>query len=261
MSVSVGQRVDDGAATGATRRTAVAVDLGSGRTQVWAANRGTLGGPTGAATGSSGAPVRRGRVVDAAACARVLGELAGTYRDPIPAGPVVMACRPVTATMAEQYVMRRIVEEVFAPSRMLFVDTVRAVALGAGAAAGPVLVVDIGVELTEVALLDDGRVRAARRGELGTRDLRRGSSVELAAGAITSLLDDVRRDPAARPSMAAALARGLVLAGDGAMTPALTLQIAANTRVPVRCAPSPWTAAINGAALAATAVTRHPSAV
>jgi rod shape-determining protein MreB len=55
------------------------------------------------------------------------------------------------------------------------------------------------------------------------------------------------------------LTRGLMVVGDGALKPSLTLQLAANLRIPVRSATAPWTAALNGAGLAAMSAARHPA--
>ncbi|EWM64988.1 hypothetical protein MCBG_02121 [Micromonospora sp. M42] len=74
-------------------------------------------------------------------------------------GGVVAACRPVLAGEHDQTVMRRVVETVLAPSRLVFIDTVRAAAIGSGAA-GSLLVTDVGAQLTEVALLHHRRVAA-----------------------------------------------------------------------------------------------------
>jgi rod shape-determining protein MreB len=171
----------------------------------------------------------------------------------------VVVCRPVLATMAEQYALRKVVAAVFAPSRLLFIDTVRAAAIGAGAAAGSLLIADIGAELVEVAALQHGRVTAARRADIGTRDLKRGAPTEALAHATSRMVNELREDPAARAVVPAAVARGLMVVGDGAMLPSLMAPIAANLRIRVRSAAAPWTAALNGAGLAAMAVGRHPS--
>ena len=156
---------------------------------MWVAGRGGLSCPS-IETAGTHAPVRRGRVADGSGCVGVLTQLARRQRDPIPAGPVVVVCRPVLATMAEQYALRRVATAVFAPSRVLFIDTVRAAAIGAGAAMGGLLIADIGAELSEVAVLQDGRVAAARRTDLGTRDLKRGTSTEVLAHATTGMIDE-----------------------------------------------------------------------
>jgi rod shape-determining protein MreB len=238
--------------------TAIAVDLGSGRTQVWVAGRGSVSRPTGDTFGTAGPLVRRGRVVDGSGCIVVLSQLIRRYKDPIPPDSVVVVCRPVLATMAEQDAIRRVVAAVFAPARVLFIDTVRAAAIGAGAAAGTLLIADIGAELTEVAVLDHGRVHAARRADVGTRDLARGAPTDLVAHATTRMINELRHDPTARAVIPAALTRGLVVVGDGAMKPDLTLQIATTLRIRARSAASPRAAALTGAGLAAMAAARHP---
>jgi hypothetical protein len=81
-----------------------------------------------------------------------------TFPQAPPAGPVVVACRSVLAAPADQDAIRRVVTAVFAPSRVLLIETVRAAAIGSGAAAGVLLVVDVGAQLTEVAVLVDGRL-------------------------------------------------------------------------------------------------------
>jgi rod shape-determining protein MreB len=238
---------------------AIAVILGSARTQVWVAGRGALSCPSGEAVGTSRAPIRRGRVADGPGCVDQLTQLIRQYRDPIPAGSIVVVCRPVLATMAEQYALRQVAAAVFNPSRLLFIDTLRAAAIGAGAAAGSLLIADIGAELSEVAALQDGRRVAARRTDIGTRDLKRGAPTEALAHATSRMVNELRDDPAAQALVPAALTRGLMVAGDGAMTPSLMLQIAANLRIPVRSAAAPWTAALNGAGLTAMATARHPA--
>jgi rod shape-determining protein MreB and related proteins len=239
---------------------AAAVDLGSGHTQVWVAGRGSVSCPTGDTVRATGSLVRRGRVTDGSGCINMLSELIRQYRDPVPEGSVVVVCRPVLATLAEQHALHRVVTDVFPASRVLFIDTVRAAAVGAGAGAGPLLIADIGAQVTEAAVLQHGRVRAARRADLGTRDIDRGGSTDLVARTATGMINELRRDPSAQPVVRAALTRGLIVVGDGAMRPELTLQIATNLRIAVRAAASPRAAALNGAGLAAMAATRHPAA-
>ncbi|MCU7730323.1 rod shape-determining protein [Actinoplanes sp. KI2] len=246
-------------ASAETSPTVVAAILGSGRTQVWVPGRGSLTCPSGNTVGTSHAPVRRGRVADRLGCVDLLADLIRRYRDPIPAGSVVVVCRPVLATMAEQHVLRQVATAVFVPSRVLFIDTVRAAAIGAGGAAGALLIADIGAELIEVAALQHGRVKAARRMDLGTRDLKRGAPIEALAHATTRMVNELRLEPATKALVTAALTRGLMVVGDGALIPSLMLQITADLRIPVRSAAAPRTAALNGAGLAAMAAARDPS--
>ena len=241
-------------------RTAIAVDLGSCTAGVWAAHRGTISGASSDGYDSEGALVRRGRIVDVDGCATLLSRLVRQYPEAVPAGGVVVACRPVLASEADQAATRRVLDTVFAPDRVLFVDTVRAAAIGSGAAAGTLLVVDVGAELTEVALLQDGRVRTARRAEIGTRDLTRGATVDLIGDNVVRHIDDLRTGPDA-PAVRAAMARGLLLVGDGALHPELATAVAGRLRVRVHRAAAPRTAALNGAGLAAMSLLRHPAGV
>jgi rod shape-determining protein MreB len=195
--------------------------------------------------------VRRGRVADEPGCIDVLSQLIRQYPDPIPAGSVVVVCRPVQATMAEQSALRQVAEAVFAPSRVLFIDTLRAAAIGTGAAAGSLLIADIGTELSEVAAVAHGKVTAARRTDIGTRDLKRGAPTEALAQATVRMINELRGDLATPALIPAASSRGLMVVGDGAVTSSVMSQIAADLRIPVRSAVAPLTAALSGAGLAA----------
>jgi rod shape-determining protein MreB and related proteins len=240
----------------------LAVDLGSGQARLWSVGDGIRAVPTtGDALGRPEPLVQRGRIVDAGGCVSLLTRLLRTVAQGLPAGPVVVACRPVLATAADQDAIRRVVSAAFTPSRVLLIDTVRAAAIGSGAATGVLLVVDVGAQLTEVAVLVDGRVAAARRSETGTGDRVPGGVARLLAGIVTRLVADIAGNPRMRRLTAAALARGVVVVGDGATAPELTMRLAANLRVPVRPATSPRLAALSGAGLAAMAASRHPAAV
>ncbi|MEV0810487.1 rod shape-determining protein [Micromonospora sp. NPDC050200] len=259
ISRPAGQRLvpDSGSAT--KPPIAVAVDLGSGSIGVWVTHRGFLSGPCGDAFASVGTLVRRGRVVDAAGCAALLSELLRQYTDPVPAGGIVVACRPVLSTQTDEQAMRRVLANAFAPSRLLFIDTVRAAAIGAGAAAGTLLIADVGAQLTEVAVLQHGHVIAARRTDIGTRDINREASPDLLTEIVRRHVNDLRNDPAAPGLASAAATRGLILVGDGALHPGLPVRLSAALRLRVHCAATPRTAALNGAALAAMTALRHPS--
>ena len=241
-----------------TAPTALAVDLGSNVVGVWAAHRGTVSGPCGDAFAPAGTLVRRGRVIDVDGCAALLEQLVRRYSDPIPAGGVVVVCRPVLADEDDQAAMRRVVEIVFEPARVAFIDTVRAAAIGSGAAAGTLLVADLGAQLTEVALLQEGRVMAARRAELGTGDLSRGASADLISDIVVRHLEGLRRSAAAF-EVESAMTRGMLLVGDGAVHPRLPAALSAALRLHVHRAAAPRTAALNGAGLAAMSLLHHPA--
>jgi rod shape-determining protein MreB len=203
--------------------------------------------------------MRRGRVADVGGCVDLLSRLVRRYPEPVPAGGVLVACRPLLASGADQEATRRVLDEVFAPSRVLFIDTVRAAALGSGATAGTLLVADVGAEVTEVAVLRDGHVAAARRTDIGTRDLAHGATVDLISDTVARHVHDLRAEAGAA-DLAAADQRGILLAGDGALHPGLAAAVAAASRLRVHRAATPRAAAINGAGLAAMSLLRHPAA-
>ncbi|MFG1660003.1 rod shape-determining protein [Micromonospora chersina] len=241
----------------AVRPEPIAVDLGSAQLRIWLGPGGVLSVPVG--QGLRAPVVRRGRVVDGPACATELRRLLRDHRTPVPVGALVVACRPVLATPADQEATRRVLNAVLAPSRLLFVDSVRAGAIGAGAAAGTLLLADIGAQLTEVALLEDGRVVAARRAEVGTRDLNHAVTAAMLAESTTRLIRELRQEPALRPLVRASLARGVIVVGDGATRPDLTARLVATLGATVHRAASPRAAALTGAGMAAVAATRHPA--
>lgn len=238
--------------------TAVSVDLGSSAIGVWARHQGTISAPCGDGLAPAGSLIRRGRVIDVAGCVTLLSQLVRRFSEPIPAGSVVAACRPVLAGEQEQAAIRRVVETVFAPTRLVLIDTVRAAAIGSGAAAGNLLITDVGAQLSEIALLRHGRVVAARRAGIGTRDLSRGATVDVISDIITRHIDDLR-GTTATGDLTPALTRGLLLVGDGAAHPDLSAALSAALRIPVHRAASPRTAALNGAGLAAVSLLRHPA--
>ncbi|MFC7530980.1 rod shape-determining protein [Actinoplanes sp. GCM10030250] len=246
-----------GAGVAAAVPAAVAVDLGSGCVQLWASQRGVVQAPTGDFFGSAGVLVRRGRITDAPGCLNLLSRLKERYPEPLTDVGVVVACRPVNATEADEYVLRRLVTAAFEPARVMLIDTVRAAAVGAGAAAGALIIADIGAQLTELAVLDRGIVVAARNLDIGTRDIARGAGIGLLVDVVVRNLTILREDPAVRQVAEAALARGMVLVGDGAAHPGLPSRLSVALRMPVHCAASPRTAAVNGAGLAAMAMSRH----
>ena len=237
---------------------ALAVDLGSSTIGVWAAHHGTISGPCGDAYASVSTLVRRGRIIDVDGCITMLSQLIGRYSDPIPPGGVVVACRPVLAGEQDQARMRHVLEAVFTPSKLVFLDTVRAAAIGSGAAAGTLLIADLGAQLTEIAVLKNGHVIAARRAEIGTRDLNHGATTDLISDIVARHIDDMRVSQAAS-DLASATKRGLLLVGDGAVYPDLSAALSTTLRLQVHRAVAPRTAALNGAGLAAMSLIRHPS--
>jgi rod shape-determining protein MreB len=226
---------------------AIAVDLGSDGAGVWTAQQGVVSGRC----ESAGRLIHRGRVVDFDGCVAMLSQLVGTFAQPVPAGGVVVACRPVLASGDDQETTRRVLKAVFEPSRLLLIDSVRAAAIGAGETAGMLLVADVGAELTEVAVLDHGRVVEARRSEIGTRDLTADVTVDAIGDQIAAHVDSLDVDPPAY---------GLLLVGDGALHPGLLEAVSERLGVRVHRAADPATAALNGAGKAAMSLLRHPGA-
>jgi rod shape-determining protein MreB len=243
---------------GDTEPAAVGIDLGSGSVKVWASGRALLRVP--AVADSLTSPSRlviRGRITDHAGLEGLLVRLVGRYHRPLPAGAVIVACRPVQAGPDWEDDVRRLLTAVFAPSRVLFVDTVRAAAIGAGAAPGPLVVADVGSDLTEVAVLANGGVVGARRADLGTGDLIEPGASMPVVHAVADLFSELRRDPRCRRPAATALGRGLVLVGGGAARPELAARIAGLLGLAVRPAAEPAVTAVRGAGLAALAALRR----
>ena len=241
--------------------TALAVDLGSGCAQIWTPGRGMVIAPTSSdGPAPTAALVNRGRVVNPAGCVALLNRLLRHYPQPLPTGPVVLACCPVLATPADTAILRQVLTTVFDPARLRFIPSVRAAAIGAGTAAGVLLVADVGSQLTEVAILSDGRVVAARRADTGTRDLTRHATPDMVAHTVARLVSELRRDHAGRDLAGHALRRGLLLVGDGAARPELPGRMTAALGAAVRPAATPHTAALRGAGIVALAACRNPTA-
>ncbi|GAA2358521.1 rod shape-determining protein [Dactylosporangium salmoneum] len=238
---------------------AVGVDLGSAHTRVWASGRGTVhaANPAPGATQWAGAVVR-GRIADPEATRMVLSGLLYGHRRPLPAGVVVVACRPVGSDARAELALRDVMTTVFEPARLLFIDSVRAAAIGSGAAPGPLLIADVGAHVTEVAVLSGGLVVAAERRDVGLHDHAGGPDADAAViAAVTDLIGRVRRHPRHGQAIAAAVRGGLLLVGGGATRPRLAARIAGAAGVPVRHPAAPHLAAVRGAGLAALAALRR----
>ncbi|WP_204301397.1 rod shape-determining protein [Actinoplanes campanulatus] len=237
--------------------TAVAVDLGSGTAGLWATHRGVISRPTGDAHTGRGL-VHRGRITDVDGCATLLTRLLQHYPQPVADVDVVVACRPTLSTDTEQGLMRQVLHTAFAPRRVLLIDTVRAAAIGSGATAGDLLIVDVGAHLTETALLREGHTAAARRADIGTRDLRGTAAAERLADVVARHVDELRTVCSAT-SLHRATSRGVLLVGGGVSHSYLPPALSAALGSRVHRVATPRTAALNGAALAATAALRHPA--
>lgn len=241
-----------------TAPAAIAVDLGSGQARIWTAENGERTAPTtGAALDRAVPLLRRGRIVDDAGCVALLTRLLDEHPGLPPGRPVVVACRPVLTTPDDQARLRQVLTAAFAPARILLVDTVLAAAIGAGAASGVLLVVDIGEQLTEVAMIANGRVVAARRVDLGTGDLGQRVSPDRLADIVARLVTHLEPEPGGR--LPATPPSAVLVVGGGAGTAQLTTRLAASLDVPVRRVPAPRSAAVTGAGRAALAAARHPA--
>jgi rod shape-determining protein MreB and related proteins len=190
----------------------------------------------------------------------LVGLLRG-YQRPLPAGTVLVACRPVLSTPDDERVLRDVLTTAFNPSRIRLIDTVRAAAVGAGAAPGALLVADLGAQITEVALLSDGRGVVSRRRDLGVDDFDRRSYGDAIVAILAQLVGQLRREPQWRHLSGAALRRGILLVGGGATQPRLTARAAAALNIAVRPAPKPRIAAAHGAGLAAFAALRRTASI
>ncbi|GGM63109.1 rod shape-determining protein [Dactylosporangium sucinum] len=238
---------------------AVGVDLGSANIRIWASGRGAVqaANPAPAAAPWSG-PVARGRIIDPEPVQRVLSGLLSGQRRPLPAGAVVVACRPVGSDARAELALREVLTTVFEPARLLFVDTLRAAAIGAGAAPGPVLIADVGAHLTEVAVLAGGVIVAAQRRNVGLHDHDGGPDPDAAVvAAVADLIGLVRLQSSHRQAIATAVRGGVLLVGGGAIRPRLAARVAGAAGTPVRRPVAPHLAAVRGAGLAALAALRR----
>ncbi|MEQ4305287.1 rod shape-determining protein [Plantactinospora sp. B6F1] len=241
-----------------TEPAAVGIDLGSGYARIWASGRPLVQLPSLNDSLSNPKPlVQRGRIADANGLRRLLDRILSRYHQPLPSGAVMVACRPVLSKASDDEAMRELLTTVFQPSRLMLTPTIRAAAIGAGAAPGPLLIADVGAQLIEVAMLADGGLITARQATIGVRDLIGPTAADVVVHTVTDLVQDLRRDGRARDVDRAAAHRGLVLVGGGANTPELAARATAVLRLPVRSARRPRVAAVHGAGLSALAAIRR----
>lgn len=239
--------------------TGIALDLGSARTRAWMSGRRMiLDVPTVTFPGDGAThPIQRGTIVDTPGTARMLDRLLG-HRLPRAGRPLLILTTPALGGIAYRTAARTAVE-VLRPRTVLTVPTARAVATAADAdLAHPLLVVDIGAHLTEVTLLTHGTVTDARSCALGTGDLDRLTPPARIAEAVvvmlTTMLDQDRTS-----QTLAALHRGVLLAGGGALRADITRPLTDRLHAPVQPVPAPHTAAVRGAASLLRAAHAHPS--
>lgn len=225
----------------------LAIDLGSSGARAWVPGRGLVAGGPAGWEDHGGRPVRRGRIVDAASCAGLLGRLADTALGEHRQDSVIVLSHPVLAGREHRTLAGELLAALGA-SGALVLNSASAVAASAGLGSGPVLVVDMGAELTEVALLVDGRVVDARQADAGLSDLEpRSLPAELVRSVLDMITSMWREDQ--HGAVRGALRRGPVLTGGGALRHDVTDLIAGCLGAPVRIAPDPSTAVVRGAAL------------
>ncbi|MFD8690342.1 rod shape-determining protein [Streptomyces sp. NPDC059651] len=237
----------------------LAIDLGSSRTRAWIPGQGVVadtGTDPSGAYGRGVRPVRRGRIVDTESCGMMLGRIADTALGADRSDAVIVLSHPVLAGPGHRAAARDILTAL-GPSRAIVLDSARAAAACAGPQdGGPLLVVDIGAELTEATLLVDGRVRDARLAETGTSDLEPGEAPTAVVGAVLDMVMAMWHQDR-NGALLGALRRGPLLAGGGALRPDITHRIAARLGVPVRLTDDPATAVVRGAGLILSSVLRH----
>ncbi|WP_435880554.1 rod shape-determining protein [Streptomyces zaomyceticus] len=230
----------------------IALDIGSSRTRAWAPGAGVFADvPSG--------PVRRGRVTDAASQLRLLRRLTDAALGDGGHDTVVMLTHPVLAGPEERKAARQMVDAL-GPARVIAVDSARAAAAyAAPPGGGPLLVVDLGAQLTEVTLIVDGLVQDARLAEVGVDDLpESGSAPGSVAGTAADMVSDLWRHDRTG-AVRGALRRGVLVTGGGALCLEVTGRLAHLLRARLRLANDPSTSVVRGAGLMLASALRHPT--
>ncbi|WP_032762836.1 rod shape-determining protein [Streptomyces sp. CNS654] len=204
-------------------------------------------------------PVRRGRIVDPESCGRLLGRIADAALGPDRSDSVIVLSHPVLAG-AEHRTAARALLAGLGTTRVVVLSSARAAAAYAGPReTGPLLVVDMGAELTEVTLLVGGLVADARQAECGLDDLDGLDPATLPAVLVRTVLDMItsmwRHDR--HGAIRGALRKGPVLAGGGALRSDVTDQLARCLGTRVRLADDPSTTVVRGAGQILSSVLRH----
>ncbi|MFE7138797.1 rod shape-determining protein MreC [Streptomyces sp. NPDC057644] len=212
--------------------------------------------------GGAERPVRRGRIVDPESCGRLLGRIADAALGPDRSDSVIVLSHPVLAG-AEHRTAARALLAGLGTTRVLVLSSARAAAAYAGPReTGPLLVVDMGAELTEVTLLVGGLVADARQAESGLDDLDGLDPAALPTALVRTVLDMItsmwRHDR--HGAIRGALRKGPVLAGGGALRADVTDRIARCLGTRVRLADDPSTTVVRGAGQILSSVLRHRTA-
>ncbi|MFI2779716.1 rod shape-determining protein MreC [Streptomyces sp. ALB3] len=226
----------------------LAIDLGSSGARAWIPGQGLVAGPPAGWEGGARRPVRRGRIVDAESCAGLLSYLAETALGADRRDSVVALSHPVLAGR-EHHAQARELLAALDVSGAVILSSARAAAACAGRLDdGPVLVADLGAELTEVALLVGGTVVDARQADTGLSDLEPPSTPVGLARTVVDMITSMWREDQ-HGAVRGALRRGLVLTGGGALRAEVTDRIAGRLGAPVHIVRDPATAVVRGAAL------------
>ncbi|WP_432152802.1 rod shape-determining protein [Streptomyces sp. bgisy029] len=201
-------------------------------------------------------PVRRGRIVDPESCGRLLGRIADAALGPDRTDSVIVLSHPVLAGAVHRNTARELLAGL-GPTRVLVLSSARAAAAYAGPRdAGPLLVVDMGAELTEVTLLVGGRIADARQAESGLSDLDPATLPATLVGTVLDMVKSMWRQDR-HGAIRGALRKGPVLAGGGALRPDVTDRLARCLGTPVRLAEDPSTTVVRGAGRILSSVLRH----
>ncbi|MER5362922.1 rod shape-determining protein MreC [Streptomyces sp. NPDC002785] len=238
----------------------LALDLGSSRTRAWMPGHGVIAdtdacGDFGAGA-AHGRPVRRGRIVDPVSCGRMLGRIADSALGADRTDTVIVLSHPVLAGSEHRAAARELLAAL-RPTSIIALDSARAAAAYAGPQdGGPLLVVDIGAELTEATLLVDGLVRDARQAETGLSDLAPSEPPTAVVHTVLDMVDEMWKQDR-HGAVLGALRKGPLLAGGGATRPDITDRVAVRLGVPVRLADDPATTVVRGAGLILSSVLRR----
>ena len=164
----------------------------------------------------------------------------------------VVATTPVLSDDVHRDEVRAVLQPLGVEAVVL-IDGVKAAAFGAGVdVCEPLLVVDVGAQLTEIALIVQGAVVQARRTEVELGHT--WTVVDVVGEAMLDLL----QGPCGS-QMVDALDRGVLFTGGGALRPEITYKLGRRLAVVVRPAPAAHTAAVRGAGAALWATQRHPT--
>ncbi|MEV7234812.1 rod shape-determining protein [Streptomyces sp. NPDC051020] len=243
----------------------LALDLGSSRTRAWVPGLGIVTDADAESTDDPqgarghGRPVRRGRIVDRESCGRILSRIADTALGTDRSETLIVLSHPVLAGPEHRAEARELLAAL-GPTSVIVLNSARAAAACGGPQdGGPLLVVDIGAELTEVTLLVDGMVRDAREAETGLSDL---GPAEPPTPVVRTALDMIMEmwQQDRHGAVLGALRKGPLLAGGGALRPDITNRIAVRLGVPVRLADDPATTVVRGAGLILSSALRHAAA-